>query len=94
VLFHDFAGCAPEAILSALGLTWRDLYADPWTPAAQAAQHAHRVKLSAPDPLEVDRWVLRIAAAHLRAGKVLSVEDRARVEVARLRLAAAGREAA
>jgi hypothetical protein len=44
--------------------------------------------------LEVDRWVLRIAAADLRAGHTLSAEDRARVEVARLRLAAAGRSAA
>ena len=35
------------------------------------------------------RWLLRIAAADVRAGKSLSAEDRARVQVARRRLAAA-----
>lgn len=33
LLIHCFAGCAPEAVLEALGLTWRDLYARearPW----------------------------------------------------------------
>jgi len=39
--------------------------------------------------LEVERWVLRIAAADVRAGKPLNAEDRARVQVARRRLAAA-----
>jgi hypothetical protein len=45
-------------------------------------------KSAEPDPLEVERWVLRIAAADVSAGKPLSAEDRARVQVAR-RLAAA-----
>jgi len=33
LLLHCFAGCAPDAVLEALGLTWRDLYARearPW----------------------------------------------------------------
>lgn len=33
LLLHCFAGCAPDAVLEALGLTWRDLYAKdskPW----------------------------------------------------------------
>jgi hypothetical protein len=46
-------------------------------------------KPAEPDPLEVERWVLRIAAADVRAGKPLNAEDRARVQVARRRLAAA-----
>jgi hypothetical protein len=85
VLIHCFGGCKPSAVLSALGLKWSDLYADRWTAAREAAyaQRHHQVRI---DPSDVDRWVLRIAAADIRAGKVLSVEDRARVEVARLRL--------
>jgi len=43
------------------------------------------------DPLDLERRILAVAAADLRAGRVLSAEDRARIEVARDRLTAAGR---
>ena len=29
ILFHCFAGCASDAVLSSIGLTFRDLYAEP-----------------------------------------------------------------
>lgn len=92
LLLHCFAGCDPESILSALGLGWADLYPNK-DEAAYRAATAVRGKHSF-DPLELERMVLKIAAEDLRAGKELTVEDRARVQVARLRLAAGRKEVA
>ncbi len=98
VLFHCHAGCAPEAVLAALGLGWRDLYDDPWIAARQAAfaeagwqsqRQAARRALQHGIDLTLERMILRIAAADLRRGRTLSIEDRGRVAVARMRLEAA-----
>jgi hypothetical protein len=89
VLVHCFAGCSVESILHALGLGWEALFPDERTRDARIAIARRLGQPAEPDPLEVERWVLRIAAADLRAGKPLSAEDRARIKVARLRLAAA-----
>ena len=84
-----------------MGLGWSDLYADPWEAAfrvacAEGAHRAHREKLPRElvngIDLAVERMILRIAAADLRAGRSLSIEDRGRVAVARLRVAAANAE--
>lgn len=93
VLVHCFTGCDPSDVLTAVGLKWSDLYPDRWKCAAfrpneAAAAYARRT-LAAVDPLDIEREILRIAAADLRAGKDQSVEDRARVELAVLRLEAA-----
>lgn len=93
VLIHCFSGCDPSDVLAAVGLAWKDLYSDRWECAAkrpnEAARRYARRTLAATDPLDLERLVLRIAAADRRAGKPLTVEDRARVQVAveRLRLA-------
>jgi hypothetical protein len=101
LLFHCHAGCAPEEVLAAVGLNWSDLYADPWKAAfrvacAEGAYRQHRERLQRElvngIDIEVERMILRIAAAHLRAGRTLSIEDRGRVEVARLRVEAANAE--
>lgn len=93
VLLHCFAGCDPSDILAAVGLAWRDLYPDKWDcarlrPNEGAARYARRT-LAALDPLELDRLVLKIAAADQRAGRPQSIEDRARTELAVERLTAA-----
>lgn len=88
VLLHCFAGCSAEAVLEALGLRWTDLYSDPWKAAYRTAMARGGSKLPAPDPADIERYVLRLAAADLRAGKSLSIEDRARVELAKERLGA------
>jgi hypothetical protein len=99
VLLHCFAGCAADDVLAAVGLTWKDVYPDRWDcarlrPNEAAARYARR-RLAAFDPMDVERMILRVAAADLEAGKVPSVEDAARVEVAWLRARAAdGRDAA
>jgi hypothetical protein len=94
VLVHCFAGCSVESILRALGLGWEALFPDERTRDERIAIARRLGKPAEPDSLEVERWVLRIAAADVRAGKPLSAEDRARIKVARLRLAAARGEAA
>lgn len=88
VLIHCFAGCEADDVLSAVGLTWKDIYPDGWD-AARLAQRPNKVlrrRLADLDPLEVDRQVLRIAAAALERGAALSVEDQARVQIAVERL--------
>ena len=92
ILIHCFTGCAADDVLSALGLAWRDLYPDRWHCAAvrpnEAAQRWAKRRDQEVDPLDIEREILRLAAADVRAGKVLSIEDAARVEVARLRILA------
>jgi len=101
LLFHCHAGCPPAAVPAAVGLRWSDLYADPWEAAyrvacAEGAHRAHRETLRRElvngVDMAVERMILRIAAADLRAGRTLSIEDRGRVEVARLRVEAANAE--
>ena len=58
LLLHCFAGCSPEAVLAAVGLSWRDLYTGesrPWL----APGYYHPVTPERPTtPLEVrERWV-------------------------------------
>ena len=96
ILIHCHAGCYPEDVLDALGLTWGDFCAGDRWQAAKAAMGAHvrweldreasRRKLRLAFDPEQERAVLRITAADLRAGKVLSADDRARAELAQDRL--------
>lgn len=91
VILNCFAHCDPEDVLTALGLEWKDLYPDPWDCAARRSNEAAREYAKRTfrqfDPLEIEQRVLVIAADYTRAGKPLSVEDVARIEVARERLA-------
>jgi hypothetical protein len=95
ILIHCHAGCATDDVLAAVGLTFRDLYADEWRASYAAATASHQGRryseslLRDANPLDLERMVLRIADADRQAGKALSAEDLARVEVARMRLAAA-----
>jgi hypothetical protein len=90
VLIHDFAGCTADDVLAAVSLKWSDLYPDRdrcayLRPNEGAAKYARRI-LAAIDPLDLEREIIRIAAADRRAGRPASLEDRARVEVAVRRL--------
>lgn len=80
-LIHCFSGCAPDDILAALGLTWRDLYPERNRSAYEAALsagHRHRQRTLADITLkDWAQWVLRIAAADLRQGREHNLEDRA-----------------
>lgn len=86
VLIHCFTGCDAEDVLTAVGLSWRDLYSDRWEAARHASNPAARTyakrTLAAADPIVIERRILALAAADLSAGKTFSIEDQARIEVA------------
>ena len=56
VLLHCFAGCAPDEVLGAVGLTWRDLRgADPWAWRAPLPSRA-KPEPKTPSPEDLERW--------------------------------------
>lgn len=87
-LIYCQARCTTEDVLAAVGLSFRDLYPKPWRAVREAATSTaaweHR-KRSRVDPLEHERLILEVAQADISAGKALSLEDRARVELAVMR---------
>jgi putative DNA primase/helicase len=59
VLVHCFAGCAPEAVLGAVGLTWRDLREfAPWTwsPFPSRSPRSREPEREHPAPEDRARW--------------------------------------
>lgn len=88
ILIHCFAGCFAEDVLSAIGLTFADLYADESRAAREAFNGMRRPRAKI-DSLDHARTVLVMAAERIKAGKPLSLEDEATIEVARERLRAA-----
>ena len=88
-LIHCFAGCHPDDVLAAVGITWSALYADdPWR-AAEAQgiahaghQHRRRRELHNGIDMAVERRIIEIVAADIQSGKQVSREDVARAAVA------------
>ena len=97
-LFHCHAGCDPDDILAAVGLTWSALYADDRWRAAEAqgiahAGHQHRRQVLRRElhngiDMEVERRIIEIVAADIQSGKQVSREDVARAAVAMERVRA------
>ncbi len=60
VLVHCFAGCAPEAVLGAVGLTWKDLREpDPWTwrpPSPSRPRPRPEPEREDPSPEYREKW--------------------------------------
>jgi len=59
VLLHCFAGCPPEAVLGAVGLTWKDLREpDPWAwkPPFPSRPRPKPPEPEAPSPEDLERW--------------------------------------
>ena len=90
ILIHCFAGCSPEDVLAAVGLTFQDLYpGDVWKAAREAGTSTGGHEASKRqnfDSLELERTVLEVAEAAIKRGESLSVEDAARVRLAMERL--------
>lgn len=81
ILFHCFAGCAPDEILQAVDLKWTDLYPDEWDAAYHKAC-AQKIPLEPVEQRRVEENVLLIVQNKLEAGEELSAEDQARAEIA------------
>lgn len=88
ILLYCLAGCHAEDVIAAVGLTWADLYDRDRASYERAVSAAGRAveRAHVADPLDLEQRILEIARADLAAGKELSVEDRARVELAAERL--------
>jgi len=89
VLIYCHAGCYSDDVIAAVGLTWSDLYSNRDKAACRAALSTagRRLdRLPKADPMEHEKVILKIARAWLRGGKELSLEDQARIELARARL--------
>ncbi len=60
ILIHCFAGCAPEAVLEAVGLTWKDLRGgESWAwrpPVLRPSRPKPRSEPEAPSPEDRARW--------------------------------------
>lgn len=89
VLIHCFAGCHTKDVLTAVGLGWSALFPDNPERAAWMAATRQKIRLKPIDPMDLERRILQIAKADIQAGRALSTEDRARVELAVERLEAA-----
>lgn len=88
ILVHCMAGCTPDDILAAIGLTWADLFEDKMDAARQAAT-SQKTRLPRIDPMEHERTILFIYREDRKAGRDISMEDAARVKIAIERLGAA-----
>jgi DNA primase len=89
VLIHCFAGCDSQDVIDAVGLRWGDLYDTPEKAAYAAAVRSEGRKFQRRYPVDaqvMERRILQIARNQIRQGKPLSVEDRARAELALERL--------
>jgi len=89
ILLHCFAGCSPNDVLAAVGLSFSDLYEDRWKAAEQAAYTAAGHEASKQvkfDPEDHERLILEIAENQMKSGEALSLEDKARTQLALDRL--------
>jgi hypothetical protein len=87
VLIHCFAGCETEAVLSAVGLTFRDVM-----PERVGDFPRMRPAFTATDALRAlarEAGVVAIAAADLNDGKAFTDEDKSRIATASGRISAA-----
>lgn len=89
ILIHDFAGCETEAVLSAVGLTFADLFPD------RMNSHEYKPKhppFNAQDVLRCvsfEALVVSIAAANIAKQNILSEQDCNRLLLASERLQSA-----
>jgi len=57
LLLHCFAGCPPEAVLGAVGLTWKDLREpDPWAWKPPFPSRPRPPEPEGPSPEDLERW--------------------------------------
>ena len=87
VLIHDFAGCSVEEVLSAVGLTFDDLF-PPRPPKVEGARPERRPWIPS-DVFEIARFEVSIAsliACEMHKGNAISEQDYQRLLVTAGRL--------
>ena len=88
LLLFCHAGCTTDSILSAIDLTWKDLYPDEsrmaYAKCCDEGAREHRKFKS--DPETHEKLILELAKTALDKGQKLSMEDEARVRIALDRL--------
>lgn len=89
ILLHCFAGCGPEAVLTALGLTFADLFPEPLTREFMPKIRAPFSALDALNCLTAESAIVAIAASDIASGKPLDGVDHERVCLAAGRIATA-----
>lgn len=89
ILMHCFAGCDTEAVLSAAGLTFNELFPEPLTrePTGMKPIRGPFSAFEALQCLSHESAVVAICASDLAEGKTLSDEDAKRTRVAAGRIA-------
>jgi hypothetical protein len=89
VVFHCFAGCSPENVLSAVGLTFGDLY--PERPTYSRPKQARFSPYDVLKCLVRESGIVALASAQIINGKPLLQVDVDRVKLAHERLHDAAR---
>jgi hypothetical protein len=89
ILVHCFAGCEPEAILSAIGLSFADVFPEPLSKEFLPRIHAPFSALDALKCLAQESGIIAVAASDVALGATLSKTDSLRVAVAAGRIASA-----
>lgn len=89
ILLHCFAGCEPDAILGAIGLSFADLFPEPLTREFLPKIHAPFSALDALKCLTEECATVAIAASDLSLGHPMSDSDASRVCTAAGRIATA-----
>ena len=91
ILIHDFAGCPAADVIAAVGLEFSDLFPERIETAkgpSRDRKHRHAA-VEALKVLAGETLVLLIAAKALSEGQALNDRDRARLEDAAIKIAAA-----
>jgi hypothetical protein len=89
ILLHCFAGCEPDAVLSAIGLQFSDLFPEPLTREFLPRIPAPFSPLDALKCLTAESSIVAIAASDIVNGKPLDAQDLDRVATAAGRIATA-----
>lgn len=78
--------CPHDEILNAVNMKFTDFYDDSWHASRRASTTGRFKPLKEVGHSELDKMVLKLAQADIEAGRQLSIEDQARVELAMERL--------
>lgn len=86
IALYCHAGCSTEDVLDSIGLMFSDLYGKEAANYQAAIANKGKKSTRHLKPFDIDLMVLKLAEADLEVGRTLSIEDQARVALAKERL--------